>query len=132
MNPLMVEFHLRDLVQVMVGASVLAIPVAFTEETWRLGEELGMLSIIGLLSLSLLFITIFVYYNYYREKFKEHWVECVKRVLSTYIFSFLVVTILLVLINRAPWITDGLLAFKRAVLVAFPASMSASIADMIK
>lgn len=31
-SPLMVEFHPRDVLQVIVGATILAIPVSFTEE----------------------------------------------------------------------------------------------------
>ena len=41
LKPLMVEFRLRDLLQIIVGASLLAIPIAFTEETWDLGERLN-------------------------------------------------------------------------------------------
>jgi len=38
LKPLMVEFRPRDLMQVLIGAAILAVPGAFTEETWRLGE----------------------------------------------------------------------------------------------
>lgn len=33
--PVMVELRLRDLLQILVGSSLLAVPVAFTEETWN-------------------------------------------------------------------------------------------------
>ncbi len=131
-RPLMVKFYLRDLMQVMVGASVLAIPVAFTEETWLLGETLPLSNILGLITLSLLFIGGFVYYNYYRGRLREHGMEYAKRVLLTYTLSFMVVTLILILIERAPWATDSALAFSRTAIVSFPASMSASIADVIK
>jgi len=131
-SPLMVEFYPRDLIQVIVGASILAIPVAFTEETWRLGESLPFYKVLGIAILSLFFITAFVYYNYYREHFKEHWHECIKRVFSTYIISLLLVALILTIIEQAPWATDHILAIKRVMLVAFPASMSAAVADMIK
>jgi len=127
------EFNIKDVLQVMIGASILAIPVGFTEETWKLGESLPLLNVIGFLILSLLFIAIFVYYNYYyTEHLKKHWDEFIKRVFSTYIFSFIVVAIVLTLIQRTPWSTNWILAFKRIVLVTFPASMSAAVADMIK
>jgi len=126
------EFHLKDVLQVIIGASILAIPVGFTEETWNLGQTLPLINIIGILLLSLLFISIFVYYNYYENHIKTHWDELIKRIFSTYLFSFIVVAAILTLIQRTPWTTDLLLAFKRSVLVAFPASMSASVADMIK
>ncbi|MBD3259154.1 DUF2391 family protein [Candidatus Woesearchaeota archaeon] len=131
-RPLMLKFHLRDILQVIVGASILAIPVGFTEETWRLGETLPLFSVLGFLFLSILFMGAFVYYNYYRDHFKEHWPEFVKRVVFTYVFSFLVVTILLFLLQKTPWTTDWAIAFSRIVLVTFPASMSAAVADMIK
>ena len=132
LHPLMVEFHLKDILQVMVGASILAIPVGFTEETWHLGEALPVRNVLGLLLISVLFVSAFVYYNYYRNSMKTHWDHFAKRVFSTYVFSFLVVALLLTMIQRAPWSTDWILAFKRCVIDAFPSSMSAAVADMIK
>jgi uncharacterized membrane protein len=78
------------------------------------------------------FICSFVYYNYYRGSMGSHWAEFLKRVASTYIISFLLVAVLLTLIERAPWQSDLMLAFSRTVIVSFPASMSAAVADMIK
>lgn len=131
-NPLMVEFYARDLMQIMIGASILAVPVAYTEEAWNLGESLPFVNILTIMALSLVFISIFVYYNFYRARLNEHRFEFVKRVASIYLVSFAIVGILLTLIERAPWNTDVMLAFKRIVLVSFPASMSAAISDMIK
>ena len=132
LNPMMVELYPRDLLQIMVGASILAIPVAFTEEVWNLGGSLPIVNVFGVLLLSLVFISLFVYYNFYRGSLKEHKAEFFKRILSVYLFSFLVVSLLLTLIQRAPWQTDMVLALKRAVLVSFPASMSAAVSDMLK
>lgn len=132
-SPLMLEFRPKDVLQIIIGASILAIPVGYTEETWRLGELLPLSNVIGFLILSLVFISAFVYYNYYKKHgLKEHYDEFIKRVLSTYIFSFIVVAVLLTLIQKTPWNTDWILAFKRVVIVAFPSSMSAAVADMIK
>ena len=132
MNPVMLEFYPRDIIQVIVGATLLAVPIAFTEEVWVLGGSLPKFSFIGIFALSMSFISIFVYYNYYRNKFKEHWEEFVKRVLSTYFLSFLVVGLILILIQKAPFQTDLWLALKRIIIVTFPASMSAAIADIVK
>jgi uncharacterized membrane protein len=126
------EFRSRDLMQVIIGSAILAVPVGFTEETWKLGESLPIANIIGLLALSLLFISLFTYYHYYRHHIKSQWDEFIKRVLSTYIVSFIVVAALLTLIQRTPWATNAVLAFKRIVIVAFPSSMSAAVADTIK
>jgi uncharacterized membrane protein len=133
MNPLMLEFKGKDFVQIIVGASILAVPIGFTGEVWDLAETLPNMNILAFLILSICFISTFIYYNYYRnEHFKDHKIDFLKRVLSTYILSFLVVGLLLTIIGKAPWDTDMLLAFKRCILVSFPASMSAAVADMVK
>jgi uncharacterized membrane protein len=132
LSPLMVEFRPRDLMQVIVGASILAVPVAFTEETWNLGAQLPLVNVLGLSALSLLFIALFVYFNFYRFSFKDHvWQYC-KRVAAIYVFSLLVVSLILTIIRKCPWGTDNLLAVKRILIVAFPASMSAAVSDTLK
>jgi len=131
-TPLRTEFRPRDLIQIIIGASILAIPVGMTQEAWALGSTLHIKNIIMLGILSVFFIGTFVYYNYYREKFAQNWKEYAKRVISTYMFSLLIVAGLLTIIEVAPWHADFLLAIKRTILVAFPASMSAVVADTIK
>jgi uncharacterized membrane protein len=121
------------LLQVFIGAAILAIPVGFTEETWRLGETLPLMNIMGFIIASLIFITVFTYYHYYHKiQVNGYYDELVKRVLATYIVSFIVVSLLLGLIQRTPWQTDWLLAFKRIVIVTFPSTMSAAVADVLK
>ena len=127
-----VEFHTRDFLQIVIGAAILAIPVGFTQETWDLGEALPVRNVIGFLVVSLVFISMFTYYHYYRNHLKKHFDEFIKRVFFTYFVAFLVVAILLSLIGKTPWITDRILALKRIILVTFPASMSGAIADTIK
>jgi len=130
--PLMVEFRPRDLMQIIVGASILAVPVAFTEETWNLGAQLPLPNVLGLSSLSLVFIALFVYFNFYRFSFKGHVFKYCKRVAAIYLFSLFVVALLLTIIQKCPWGTDNLLALKRILIVAFPASMSAAVSDTLK
>ena len=132
MRPLSVEFHFHDLVQRGVGATLLAIPVGFAEEVWTLGAEISNLQAFTILAISVLFITMFVYYNNYRDDFDEHRFEFLKRVLATYVVAFVVVGLLLSVIGKAPWTTDFVLAVKRVLLVTLPASMSAAVTDMIK
>ncbi len=131
-TPLMVEFKLRDIMQIIVGASILAVPVAFTEETWNLGFHLPLTNVIALAFISILFIGVFVYFNFYRNQLKEHTFEYIKRVVAIYFFSLLVVGILLTLIQKCPWGVDNLLAIKRIIIVSFPSSMSATLSDSIK
>ena len=53
--PLGVEFGLRDLAEIVVGATVLAIPVGYTEEVWVLGERLSNFHATLIVLVSLLF-----------------------------------------------------------------------------
>ena len=81
---------------------------------------------------STLFIALFVYFNFYRFAFKGHAVEYCKRVIAIYVFSLLVVGLILTIIHKCPWGSDNLLAVKRMLIVAFPASMSAAVSDTLK
>lgn len=126
------EFHIKDALQVVIGAGILAIPVGFTEETWRLGEILPMANIIGFIIISITIIGFFTFYNYYRMRLKKHRSAFLQRTILTYVFAFVVVAVLLTLIQKTPWITDFALAFKRTAIVTFPASLSGTIADVIK
>lgn len=126
-------FFIRDVFQIVVGATLLAIPVGFTEETWRLGEQLPWANILALTVLSLVFIAAFIFYNYYvQNSFNGHRWQFIERVLYTYIVSFIVVSVILVIIQVAPIGTNLALAIKRIIIVSLPASMSAAVADMIK
>jgi uncharacterized membrane protein len=130
--PLMVEIYPRDIIQMIVGATLLAIPLVYTEETWKLGEQLPLLNITGIAFVSILFISIFIFYNYYRNHIRQHKFAFLKRVVFTYLIALIVVAIILTLIQKAPWEENYILAIKRIIIVAFPASLSATIADVIK
>ncbi len=131
-RPFMVEVKARDVMQMMVGASILAIPVGFTEETWGLGTTLPLRNVLALTFLSLLFISAFVYFNFYRFHLREYTWQFIKRVVGIYGVALLVVAVLLTIIDKCPWGIDNLVAIKRVIIVAFPASMSAAVSDMLK
>jgi len=131
-RPLMVELRARDVVQVIVGAIILAIPVGFTEEAWSLGERLSTGRIVGVALVSVTAIAMFVYMNFYRFYLRKYVWQYLKRVASIYLLSLLVVGLLLALIDVAPWGMDNVLAIKRTIIVAFPASLSATLTDALK
>lgn len=131
-TPFMVELKPRDMLQIIVGASILAIPVGLTEEAWILGNELPIGNVACLGGITLLFISLFVYFNFYRFNLKGNILKYIKRVVATYLLSLVVVGTLLTVIQKCPWNTDYILAIKRIVIAAFPASMSATLSDTIK
>ncbi|MTI86765.1 MAG: DUF2391 family protein [Balneolaceae bacterium] len=132
LKPLMVEFKPRDIIQVMVGSALLAIPVSLTEEAWTLGETLPHINVLYLALISILLISVFVYFNFYRHNLKGHTFNCVKRIVGTYLISLAVVALILTIFQKCPWGVDNVLAIKRTVIVAFPAAMSGTLSDMIK
>jgi uncharacterized membrane protein len=92
-KPFEVEFRVRDVLQTLVGASILAIPAAYTEETWNLGRDLSLLNILGIALVSIFFIATFIYYSFYKGYFAQFWVQYVIRVIGTYAISLTVVAV---------------------------------------
>ena len=132
MEPAKTRFGIKHVLQAIVGATLLAVPIGFTEETWRLGETLPLWNVIAILVISLFFIAIFVYRNFSKNIPHFYFVDLVKRIVVIYIISFLIVAMLLTVIQRAPWALDWVLAFKRTVIVTFPSALSAAIAGNLK
>ncbi len=131
-SPLMVELHPRDVMQILVGASILSIPVAFTQEVWDLGVSLPWGNVLALGGVSLLFISLYVYLNFFRNVLRGRILSYIRRVAAIYLLSLVVVGLLLTIIQRAPWQTDFPLALKRLIIVSFPASMSAAVTDSLR
>lgn len=131
-TPFQVELKPRDFFQIIVGAYLLCVPVAFTEEVWVLSKELPLKNILYVAAMSIFFISCFVYFNFYRFNLKGHGFQCLKRIIATYGLSLLAVGLFLTVIMKCPWGSDNLLAIKRILLVAFPASMAATLSDTIK
>lgn len=132
LRPLMVEIQLRDVVQILVGSALLAIPVAFTEEAWRLGRTLPIVNVAALAIISLALIAVFAHLHAYRGYLGEYLFDYLKRVIATYVISLVVAAVILTVIQKCPWTIDWVLAVKRVIIVAFPASLSATLADTLK
>ncbi len=131
-RPIMSEFYIHDLIQVIVGATIIAIPVGFTQEVWQLGFELSAIRTLGFVFFALFFIGIFSYHHTYENIMETEKKQFAKRVLFTYLVSCFVVGILLTLINQAQWSLDLVTSIKRVILVAFPASLGAAVTDVLK
>jgi uncharacterized membrane protein len=130
-GPLKVEFRLEDLGQLVAGASVMALPFSVTEEVWNLGSELSVGRTAAIAAVSLLTLAAFVWSLFYGERITQYPREYVTRVLSTYLITLCVSFLLLALFDKAP-LDDLSLALTRTVIVALPASYSATAVDYIK
>jgi uncharacterized membrane protein len=131
-TPLMVEFTLRDVVQVLVGASVLCIPAAYTEEVWQLGAELPLANTLAIVALSFLFLGFFGYFVFSRGHLRGNEWELAKRICCVYLITFLVAALILLLVDKFPILSDPPTALRRSVLVSFPGCFSATVVDSLK
>jgi uncharacterized membrane protein len=131
-TPLMVEFKLRDVVEILIGASVLCIPAAYTEEVWQLGTQLPLRNVIGIVALSLLFLSFFGYFIFSRGHLRDNEWQFVMRICCVYLITLAVSAFILVLVEKFPIVSDPATAIKRAVLVSFPGCFSATVVDSLK
>jgi uncharacterized membrane protein len=121
--------NLEDIIQVIVGSAALTIPVAFSEESWRLSETLPTFNIVLIILLSLLLINIYSFQGIFQGKIKHRLSHFVLRTIIDYSITFVVVFIILFAINRMPVVDEPLIALKRIVILSFPASMGGVIVD---
>ncbi len=125
------QFKIQDVVQLIAGACVIGIPVAFTEEVWMLGETLSLGRVVLIWLLSVFTLAVFVQTLFYPEGIRGHRQDFTLRVVLGYTMTFLVAMGLLILIDKGP-LDGALLAVKRAILIAFPASFAAASVDYLK
>ena len=126
------HFHIKDVSEWVLGSMLLAFPVAMTEEAWNLGKELPALSILLIAVLSLVFIAWFGYYRIYQSNLTTHRQEFVLRVFAGYAVALIVAAFVLALFNQFPLGSEPMVAIKRMVLVAAPASAAGTIVDSMK
>ena len=123
------RFHWRDVVEIAVGACVMAFPVAVTEEVWNLGEELALGRVLLFALASLFFLAVFIYVLHDHAGFPSTRKAFLLRVGSTYGMTLLISALLLLGVDRIDLLQDPLIALKRTILVAFPASFAATVVD---
>jgi len=123
------KVHLRDLAEIIVGGLVLAFPVAVTEEVWNLSVELSFGRAILISCASLLIIAGFVQTSYKHSLTASSQKELLTRVLTVYGVTMLIASSVLFAVDRLPLFTDTLVAVKRTIIVAFPASFAATVVD---
>jgi uncharacterized membrane protein len=131
-NPLMVELKPRDVLQIFVGAFLIASPLCFTEEVWQLSLTLKNSNIYLLSLVSLITVTLFIYFNFYRFKLNGNVLNFFKRILTTYLITLSSVVLILFLINKFPIMEMPYVALKRVIIIGFPSLFGAILSDCLK
>lgn len=131
-NPIMVELKPRDMAQIFVGSLLVASPLCLTEEVWNLSESLPQQNVSMLFWVSLITVSTFVYFNFYRFKLKGNVINFIKRIVATYFISIMSVVLILFLINKLPIQGDLTVAINRVILIGFPTIFGGTITDYLK
>lgn len=129
-NPLMVELKPRDITQLFIGSLLVSTPLCFTEEVWKISESLSDRNIGGFFLLSILAVTSFIYFNFYRYRLNGHFIEFLKRIFFTYLITLLSTILVLSLINKFTFGDHTSMA--RVIIIGFPSIFGAMVTDYIK
>lgn len=121
--------NFEDVSQIVIGASVMAIPIAFSEELWRFGETLPSFNLTLLVLLSFIIQTLYIYSSLFQGKEKST-LLIVSRVIINYIITFFTVSAILFVLNRLSFnYEEFIVGFKRILVLTFPASLGGVIID---
>ena len=123
--------NFEDILQVIVGATALTIPVAFSEESWNLSRTLPTINIVYIFILSLLFINMYSFHSIFQGNIKNRFTTFIFRTFFDYGLTLLVVIIILHVLNHLPVFSEPFVAMKRIILLAFPASMGGVVVDSL-
>jgi len=125
------RFARRDVAEIVVGACVMAFPVATTGEVWDLGEQLSLLRVLLFAVASVFFLGMMVFLLHHRKDVPADPRTFFLRVLSTYGLTLVIAALLLYGVDKLPQFAAPLVAVKRTILVAFPASFAATVVDSV-
>jgi uncharacterized membrane protein len=123
------SFNLEDVGQVAVGSFALAVPIAFSEEAWKLGETLPLMNLSLVFILSIAFLSFFAYESVFQADIKYRIPVFVSRIIFAYLIAAVVVSLVLFSLDKFPLLTDTYVALRRLIVVTMPASMGAIIVD---
>ncbi|EGA71125.1 hypothetical protein VISI1226_06373 [Vibrio sinaloensis DSM 21326] len=123
------NFNVEDAGQIFVGAFALAVPISFSEEAWRLGETLPIGNLMMLVSLSLIFLSLYTYESVFQRNVSQRKGVFVFRIVSAYLMAALVVALVLLCIDKLPILSDPYTSLRRVIVIAMPASMGAIVVD---
>ena len=128
----MKSFNRTDVAEQVIGACVLAFPIAVTEDVWDLSGQIAPINALMLATVSCFFLSLFIYFIHGKKNNEKDFHLDWKRVLVTYGVTLLVCALILIMIGKLPLFSDTATAVKRIILVAFPASFSATVVDSLR
>lgn len=122
-------FNSEDLGQISIGAFALSVPIAFSQEAWDLAASLPIGNLLLVVGLSLGFIALYAYQSVFQARIRSRILVFLLRIILAYTLTLVVVSIVLLALDKWPLLSEPYLALKRTLLIAMPASMGAIIVD---
>ena len=123
------RINTEDIIQIAIGAFALAVPISFTEEAWKMSITLPFYNLLLVFVLSVTFLGIYAYYSVFQKQVSKRYDIFILRIFIAYFISALVVALVLLALNKLPVIDEPIIALKRLILIAMPASMGAIVVD---
>ncbi len=123
------SINTEDIIQIAIGAFALAVPISFTEEAWKMSITLPFFNLLLVFVLSVTFLGIYAYYSVFQKQVSKRYDIFILRIVIAYFISALVVALVLLALNKLPIIDEPIIALKRLILIAMPASMGAIVVD---
>lgn len=123
------NFNVENIGQITVGAFVLAVPISFSEEAWKLGESLPFPNLLLVFTLSLGFLSLFAYQSVFQGRIIHRYIVFALRIIAAYLIAGLVVALVLLSLDKFPLISEPIVAIKRLIVITMPASMGAIVVD---
>ncbi len=125
------RIRLTYVTEIILGAVIMGFPVAVTEEVWDISEELALGRVLYICLGSIGILAWFGFYIFYHGKLKGTVGQFIMRVLLAYLITLFAVASILFAIDQLPLFDDPVVAIKRMIIVALPASFAATVVDSL-
>lgn len=123
------KFNLEDISQIVIGSFALSVPIAFSQEAWETAVTLPLGNFLLVIILTLAFLSFYTYQSIFQHDVKSRLYVFIFRIFITYFITFIVVALTLLALDKLPILTDTIVAIKRIVIIAMPASIGAIVVD---
>jgi uncharacterized membrane protein len=129
----MSKFNTNDIAQQIVGAMILSVPFAVTEEVWRLATELDPTRLVMIFFITLLFDIILIYYTKFQNVQTSDFKMVAARIFSLTFISYATAWLILYLFGViGPHVGGFEDTLKLIVFVGLFANIGASTADVLR
>ncbi|MFD0963779.1 DUF2391 family protein [Pseudofulvibacter geojedonensis] len=122
-------FNKEDFAQIIIGSTVVSLPIAFTKEFWDLSFSLPIYNIVLMVVISLIFIMIYTAFIVFESPKVITFRIIIKRTILNYIITIIMASIVLITINKLSLFIDTLTSIKRILILSFPASIGSVMFD---